>query len=295
MKKLTLLSGIMLGAYSGFSQINNTFPSSGNVGVGINTGMAAKLHFYTDGSTNYNFFMEQNTTGSYGLGITERVKSNNTKAFHLENYAGASIVEAFKVYGDGRTLLGLTNSDPVGLLHLYTPNSTGYNLFIEQNTTGSGGTGQTIRVKNNGTKAFHVENATGTIYDAFSVFGDGRTLIGNASQVTMPSGYKLYVQTGILTEKVKIALASSSDWSDYVFDDNYKLRSLEEVNAFIKQNKHLPGIPSAQELVEQGGIDVAKMNAKLMEKIEELTLYMLQLNEKNKELNARIAELESRK
>ncbi len=121
---------------------------------------------------------------------------------------------------------------------------------------------------------------------------NGTTLIGDPSVVSLPAGYKLYVQTGILTEKVKVALATSTDWSDYVFEKNYKLRSLEEVKSYVEVNKHLPGVPSANELMEQGGIDIGKMDAKLLEKIEELTLYSVQLKEENKALSDRLAKLE---
>jgi len=124
----------------------------------------------------------------------------------------------------------------------------------------------------------------------------GGVLIGDPAAVTMPIGYNLYVQNGILTEKVKVALTTSpTDWADYVFDKNYKLKTLDEVNVYIKENKHLPGVPSTQELRDQGGIDLGKMDAKLMEKIEELTLYTIQLNEENKKLAERISKLESSK
>jgi hypothetical protein len=82
------------------------------------------------------------------------------------------------------------------------------------------------------------------------------------------------VETGILTEKIKVALKSSSNWSDYVFADNYSLSPLHEVEKYIRQHKHLPGIPSANELV-QSGIDLGEMDAKLLQKIEELSLHMI--------------------
>jgi hypothetical protein len=82
---------------------------------------------------------------------------------------------------------------------------------------------------------------------------------------------------------VKIALKSSSDWSDYVFDQDYKLNSLSEVETFINKNKHLPGVPSANALVKEGGINVNEMFAMQMEKIEELTLYLIEVK---KEINA---------
>jgi hypothetical protein len=124
---------------------------------------------------------------------------------------------------------------------------------------------------------------------------NGSVVIGDPAVTTVPAGnnYKLYVQTGILTEKVKVALTSTSDWADYVFDKNYNLKTMEDVAGFISKNQHLPGIPSAQELKDQGGFDLGKMDAKLLEKIEELTLYIIQLNEKNKILNDRISQLEA--
>jgi hypothetical protein len=103
-----------------------------------------------------------------------------------------------------------------------------------------------------------------------------------------PAGYQLYVAEGILTEKVKVAVKNSADWSDYVFANDYKLRSLNDVEKFVKTHKHLPGVPSAQEVVNQG-VDIAKMDAKLLEKVEELTLYMIELK---KESDRRINRLE---
>lgn len=65
-------------------------------------------------------------------------------------------------------------------------------------------------------------------------------------------------------------------WADYVFDEKYLLPSLESVEQHIKANKHLPGIPSAA-TIEKEGLNVGKVQAKMMEKIEELTLYVIEL------------------
>ena len=107
----------------------------------------------------------------------------------------------------------------------------------------------------------------------------GGVLIGSGITQT-PVGYQLYVAQGILTEKVKVAVKNTMDWSDKVFESGYGLKSLWEVEAYINTNKHLPGVPSAAEVVERG-IDVARMDAKLLEKIEELTLYSIQLEKTN--------------
>ncbi|MBD2704512.1 hypothetical protein IC229_27980 [Spirosoma sp. BT702] len=109
-------------------------------------------------------------------------------------------------------------------------------------------------------------------------------IIGNNVART-PSGYKLFVEEGILTEKVKVAIKNSSEWSDYVFDDTYQLKGLSEVERYVKANRHLPGVPSATDVVKQG-IDVAKMDATLLAKIEELTLYSIKLEKDNREQKA---------
>lgn len=83
---------------------------------------------------------------------------------------------------------------------------------------------------------------------------------------------KLEVNGFIRAQEVKI---ENTNWPDYVFDKDYHLPSLSEVAKHIELNKHLPGIPSARE-VEESGINLSEMNAKLLQKIEEMTLYMLQ-------------------
>lgn len=127
-------------------------------------------------------------------------------------------------------------------------------------------------------------------------YSTGKVLIGNPNLSGfkgLPGSYQLYVQGGILTEKVKAAVATSNDWADYVFADNYQLKSLKEVEQFVKNNKHLPNVPSANEVVEQG-IDMAKMDAKLLEKIEELTLYMIEMDKKNAAQEKQIMELSNK-
>jgi hypothetical protein len=82
--------------------------------------------------------------------------------------------------------------------------------------------------------------------------------------------------TGLLyAREVKVNLDS---WPDYVFDEGYQLMPLSELQQFIQKNNHLPNVPSACEMEEQG-INVAKSNVMLMEKVEELTLYLLQMKE----------------
>lgn len=79
----------------------------------------------------------------------------------------------------------------------------------------------------------------------------------------------------------RVQVASVADWSDKVFEPGYALRPLGEVEEFVKKNGHLPGVPSATEMVEKG-MESAAFNAKLLEKIEELTLYVVELERRLK-------------
>lgn len=110
--------------------------------------------------------------------------------------------------------------------------------------------------------------------------------VGTSERAAATSGgYRLLVKGGMLTEKIKVAVAGTSDWADYVFEPEYKARmmSLEAVEKFTLDNKHLPNVPSSKEMVEQG-LDVAKTSKIFMEKIEELTLHIIELNKRIKEL-----------
>jgi hypothetical protein len=130
--------------------------------------------------------------------------------------------------------------------------------------------------------------------DRFVVKNNGEVIIGDASCFLDPNKYRLYVEKGILTERLKVALKCTADWADYVFEPGYQLKPLEEVEQFAKTNKHLPGVPSAEQLMKNGGVDVNEMLAKQMEKIEELTLYMIQVKKENKELRAEIETLKNK-
>jgi len=124
------------------------------------------------------------------------------------------------------------------------------------------------------------------------VTGSGSHYIqnGNLSIGTTDSkGYRLAVAGNMIAESVKVKLQGV--WPDFVFSKSYKLPTLQETEKHVKENGHLPGIPSAAE-VQANGIDLGDMNAKLLEKIEELTLHLIEKNKELKSQDARIKKLE---
>jgi hypothetical protein len=112
---------------------------------------------------------------------------------------------------------------------------------------------------------------------------DGKLGIGTTSF----GSHKLAVAGSIGAREIKV---ESSGWSDFVFDEDYELRSIEEVEQYIKENGHLSEIPD-QETVEKNGVNLGEMNAKLLQKIEELTLYTIEQNKQLKQQSNVIEEL----
>jgi hypothetical protein len=112
----------------------------------------------------------------------------------------------------------------------------------------------------------------------------GQVMINTLSEVA--AGYMLNVNGKIIAEEFRIQ--NSANWPDYVFANHYNLRTLSEVETHIEEHKHLPGIPSAKE-VEANGIMVGDMQKKLLEKVEELTLYVIDQNKKVNALNSLVS------
>jgi len=118
---------------------------------------------------------------------------------------------------------------------------------------------------------------------------DGVLRIGTTKKA---SGYLVNVGGKIIAEEVRVTLQAA--WPDYVFENTYNLMPLEELEQHILQNKHLPNIPKATTL-ENEGIALGVMQSKIMEKVEELSLYIIELNKKLKEQESEINQLKKQR
>lgn len=169
--------------------------------------------------------------------------------------------------------------------------SNNNNSFIDFKTSTVGANPFQGRILYNNTTGFAIYTNANTT-PKMVLDNNGKVTIGDPALInTSTTGtYKLYVQDGILTERVKVAIRNTTDWSDYVFDPGYVLQPLNEVKSYVWENCHLPDVPSAEEVVNNG-VDLAKMDAMLLRKIEELTLYTIQLSEENASLRRDIKSL----
>lgn len=121
------------------------------------------------------------------------------------------------------------------------------------------------------------------------VITDGKVSMGTPVSF-YGDGYRLYVKDGIRTEKIKVEIGSNNGWADYVFEPDYKLMPLAEVEMFIKKNGHLPEVPTTDEAIANG-IELKEMNILLLKKVEELTLYSIQQQKELEELKAQMSNL----
>lgn len=112
-------------------------------------------------------------------------------------------------------------------------------------------------------------------------FDDG--VVGvNMSTTPFDPDYKLMVNGDIKTKRIKV---SPDGWADYVFEEDYRLPDLKSVSAFISKNKHLPDVPSEKEVLEKG-VYLDEMDAILLKKIEELTLYLIDQDKEIEQLKS---------
>lgn len=201
-----------------------------------------------------NYFVDSNSKNRYSF-----LAKTNSSSFTLSDKDGK---EFFKVnegdLGNNKSYLQLLKPDSrviIGSHAFYEPD---YKLAIK---SGSALVDGSIIANEN-------------IGIGTSIFEDGEDM------------YRLSVNGKIRAHGVKVY----TGWADYVFKKDYVLRPLEDVEYFIEENGHLPNVPSEKE-VEENGIELGEMNAKLLEKIEELTLYLIEQNKEIKTLKKQIHEI----
>lgn len=156
-----------------------------------------------------------------------------------------------------------------------------FSIYIAAIDKVTGGSSAAINLNN---------DPVATQYPIYTLGAPGGGLLvtqENISSNTLKPVTNLDMNGTLTAKKVKVTM---NGWSDFVLKENYPLRSLEDLEQFIKIHQHLPDVPSEKEVLAQGN-DLGEMDKKLLQKIEELTLYMIELKKENATIRRELEEL----
>ena len=199
--------------------------------------------------------------------------------------------EDFNFHGNSLTLKKLeSDSTVINLSEDGTVNAGG--LKLRQGGVDSG-KNPTLEIQYNEDKSAWILDATGDSASAPAVL----TMKVSELNVDGPIVCKDQMKVAeIEAEKMRVndVTVNMDHAADYVFDENYDLKSLDEVEAFVKENKHLPGVPSASKMKEEG-MSLSEMSNLLLEKVEELTLHLIRVEKENRELKAEMERMRNEK
>ncbi|MFL5786695.1 MAG: hypothetical protein ACJ748_01465 [Flavisolibacter sp.] len=217
--------------------------------------------------SNGNNGMRITSAGNVGIGTGQT-------SFHRLNVAGT--------VGSNGVWVANSNTASISLLNNLTPGA--WNALTQQGDNLLMWKGASIDQPEGGLVIAPWSNSSKGI----RITGEGNVGIGTSN----PGSFKLAVEGKIAARGIKVTV--DPNFPDYVFDSAYQLKPLAHLEQYINKNKHLPGIPSAEEVKKEGGIELGDMNVKLLEKIEELTLYVIELKKENEQMKKEIKEMKEK-
>lgn len=257
-------SGVNYGVY-GYTNSSNGYAGyfrggknyfEGYVGMGTNN-PSYPLHILTTSNARA-LYVDNDYSGILSkYGLYSSISADGTGArYGVYSYVYANPTDASGSYG--------------GRFYVNSNNSTGatYGVYASVSTSGTG-------------------NRWAAYFPSGNTYIGGDLRVGNTNGAT---GYKVSVDGKIMCEELRVELSGS--WPDYVFDYNYQLMPLKELEKSIRKNKHLPGLPSAS-TIKENGIMVGDMTKTLTQKVEELTLYIIELDKKVEKLEKENKHLKS--
>ncbi|RZK25858.1 MAG: hypothetical protein EOO43_04415 [Flavobacterium sp.] len=244
--------------------------------IGAYQNFGTSLRTYTENAGHNIYALQFFTQSSYLTGQTEklRIKGNGNVGIGVSNPQDKLSVNGNIRWGDDLNYIYSGQDNMGAFFEQVSPAYNQNKIRLQSSKNGDASNyAQLFIDANNGFSFQTTGNANGNVG------------IGTAN----PSE-KLSVNGKIRAQEIRVEL---NNWPDYVFEEDYKQDSLQELERYIKANKHLPGMPSAKEVAESG-VELGKINSLLLKNIEELTLHVIDKDKKLSEVLLRLEELEKK-
>ncbi|MFI5161968.1 MAG: hypothetical protein ACHQHN_11860 [Sphingobacteriales bacterium] len=327
-----------LGGYGGLKFFTGSQPRlyidvMGNIGIGTTT-PNAKLHVAADANTsgapdNAQFYITGLASPGKRLSLAYNTSSNYGE---IQAQAFGGSYSSLNLNPNGGNV-GIGTISPGALFHVFT-SAAGMNTQLAKfEYTQPGAKGSAYVTILSGTRSTDIEQNAGDGTFRYGTYMDSNIVnnysasdgtygninfvtgnsgggsvamtIGGGTQkgnigigTTNPQGYKLAVNGNVIATSITVKLYAN--WPDYVFKKDYQLPKLSDIKTYINQNHHLPEMPTEQQIANNG-LNLGDMNKLLVKKVEELTLYLIEKDEKEKaqqkiiaDLNARLTKLEEK-
>ncbi len=277
--KLSVMTGLDV---FGNTNIHGSTGINNKLGIGANPNYDSKMYVYNYNKDNraiYLYSYKSSSSSLYGLyssatnrtgdvyGIYSTVSGATDKKWAGYFNGGDVEINGGSLKTSNNFFLGAGNNQFVFHTQYWLPNDPP-KIFIAPKISNTNEWDWSKQI---------ILNHEGSILISGGKLGVGTTQV--------PSDYKLAVAGKIIAEEVVISQHGS--WPDFVFKSDYRLRPLHELEQFVRTNSHLPGIPSANE-VEENGLSMGEMQNLLLQKVEELTLYIIEQDKKIKSLEKRL-------
>lgn len=305
--KLQILLSLAITCLSGICAAQNTFPGSGNAGIGTISPLEAldvrNGHILVKNlanQTNESAIMIDHSLGfgsyaNFGTSLRTFTENAGLNTYALQFFTQRSYetgqTEKLRITGNGNVGIGFVTPEHklsvAGNIFASVGSNEGAALILENSSKNAAAAGYRWTLYNmtgpygNSLQFWNYNQDYTVMGPKFTINDNGNVLIGKTSQAN--ASYMLDVNGKARANEIVV----NTTGADFVFEKSYRLRPIAELEKFVIQNKHLPDVPKAKTMQEEG-VGLSELQTKLLQKVEELTLYIIQQQKEIDQLKKKV-------